>query len=435
MFACALVIGVVLSGQISVAQQRYTPAGSAAPVGTGNNPPGNATGPNTSSFVQPPPTNGGTNGSLTPITPGGSSNPFRSSPPADPTPPRTMPLLESNSVSPVSNQSQSPPAAYQVTPPPNNAAAAQPGAVLKPSAMMRAMLSAPNSTQLRGQPVSLVDVVAGAKSRDDQTHRVDAYWDLCSSVADYYLGLREQEELGKLRSYISRVGPTWQQFETEHAVRIGTSQRAALASQLRVASFTGHGTGNLPLPADTPHCASYLTHFEQVFPNGAPTEARELATLLPLRFTELKDAAAAVTRAEGWVDSVARNDSDGTGTLQALRLLALQRRAFVQIARDYNRRIARYSELATPGQVSPERLTGMLIKPSVSATATRSAAPAPPLNRQSGDSTSGPPRTFADELSSGTVDFDTNTRDTAVEPASATQTTSHKERSLLVAPK
>ena len=54
----------------------------------------------------------------------------------------------------------------------------------------------------------------------------------------------------------------------------------------------------------------------------------------------------------------------------------------MQIARDYNRRIARYSELATPGQVGAERLTGMLIKRRCG-DGHKSSMSAPPPNRQS----------------------------------------------------
>jgi hypothetical protein len=72
-----------------------------------------------------------------------------------------------------------------------------------------------------------------------------------------------------------------------------------------------------------------------------------------------------VVRAEAWLDWVASqrsSASDGTGAVRALELLALRRRAFVQIARDYNRRIARYAELAAPGEIDPRQLIGMLIK-------------------------------------------------------------------------
>src|SRR5262249_23135203 len=110
-----------------------------------------------------------------------------------------------------------------------------------------------------------------------------------------------------------------------------------------------------------------------------------LAQLLPMRYAELDDAAANIASAEEWLKGVASNSgaADSAGNLKALELLALQRRAFVQIARDYNRRIARYSELATPGQISPDRPAKLLNKPPRSPNSTRAGprrAPAdPPL--------------------------------------------------------
>jgi hypothetical protein len=440
MIAYALVVGVLLTGQLRAGDERYPGKqttdnpGSAATASPGN--------PGGSSLLPldnpPAPISTGANNSPPAATPSG-SNPFRSSPSSNPAPPRMLSLPESGAAPVGNNQSQTAPAAYEVSPP-NNAGQALPGTEMKPSAMMRAMLSAPPGSQLRGQPVSLAEVISGARTRAEQTQRVDAYWDLCSSVADYYLGLREQEELRRLRSVIPRVDENWQKTETQFATRIGTSQRAALASQLRVASLMGRGAGNLPLPSDAPHCAKYLTHFEQVFPNGAPPEARELAALLPSRYAELSDAGVAVTQAEQWTESVARNDSDGTGTSKALKLLALQRRAFVQIARDYNRRIARYTELATPGQVSAERLTSMLINSTVSSTARRPALPTPPRNRQSSDE-SAPLRTFVEGSASGVNTVSATTkRDDSIRPASGTESAAKaisepREEKSLVVPK
>jgi len=153
-------------------------------------------------------------------------------------------------------------------------------------------------------------------------------------------------------------------------------------------------------------------------------------------------ALAAVVRAEEWVDTVDTQrtaNSDGTGVLKSLELLALRRRAFVQIARDYNRRIARYAELAAPSQVQSEQLVAMLIKvDGRSGTATRSSVPPTPGNRQSRSGTEDSRQTFADEwapVGSG-GEFDTPQRDEAVAPASAEemQTFRPKERSLLVNP-
>jgi hypothetical protein len=285
----------------------------------------------------------------------------------------------------------------------------------------------------------LADVVAGAASRAEQTQRVEAYWDLCSSVADYYLGLREQDELRRLIATVPRIGAMLQQAEKQLAVRVGTSQRAALASQYRLASILGVGRESLPLPWDMPHCASYHTHFEEIFANRPSAEALELSKLLPLRYTELKAAAAAVSQAEAWVQTVAgaaNATSDGAGTTMALELLALNRRAFVQIARDYNRRIARYAELAAPGEIAADRLISMLIKRDGRSTATRASGLSAPPSRQSSRPTN-VPNTFAEnwQPASG-AHAATSIRDPAVEQASAESGNGpREERSLLVKPR
>jgi hypothetical protein len=152
-----------------------------------------------------------------------------------------------------------------------------------------------------------------------------------------------------------------------------------------------------------------------------------------MRYAELDEAATGVMGAEDWLKGViSRNEnSDADGNLKALELLALERRAFVQIARDYNRRIARYSELATPGQITPDRLTGMLIKHPGSTTA-------PPV-RQSGRVENSPPPTYANSANADDwlpVEKPSMTGaakvDPAVQPASAMQTSENKEHSLVI---
>jgi hypothetical protein len=242
-----------------------------------------------------------------------------------------------------------------------------------------------------------------------------------------------------LRSMLPRVGPTWEQAESELAVRLGTSREAAAASQLRLASWLGRGPASSALPADLPHCGSYHSRYEEIFAGRPVAEAQSLATLLPLRYAELKDAASAVTRAEEWLHAVAQNEKgDGTGTLRALEFLALRRRAFVQIARDYNRRIARYTELATPGEIGAERLVGMLIQRDTPSTATRNASPVVPPGRQSRDGSGTLRQTFADGEGwepAGQDRSGTAKRDEAVAPASGESRDSpREERSLLVKP-
>jgi hypothetical protein len=311
---------------------------------------------------------------------------------------------------------------------------------LKPSAMMKQMLTPPPGSQLTGNSTKLLDVVVGARTRHEQAHRIDAYWDLCSSVADYYLGVREQDDLRQLPSRLPRASATLQHFQAEFDVRLSTSKLAAVASQRRLASMMSAGGASLPLPADLPHCGSYQARYEEIFAERPSVEAQELAALLSSRYTELKDAAVAVTRAQAWIGQVVQGDSgEGIETLRALELLALRRRAFVQIARDYNRRIARYTELSTPGDIEAERLVGMLIKVSAPPTATRPKLPAGTNGRQSRGTSTAPPRTFARDEGWESVSrtaTEGRSRDEAVRPAAAeAQTAPRQERSLLVTPR
>ncbi len=437
MTAYALWIVLMLGSQVGAANDTYPILGSQQ-SGTTNAAAGTASGAAVTPMVAPPPAAS---------TPPVSVEPQRGS--GDPYGPQGQ-VGDSERGSLLPGGSNPPPPASGASPPPFSdllgqpessdsvAAPTSPATRLKPSAMMRAMLTAPRNAQLSGNSVTLIEVVAGAPSRAEQAQRVDAYWDLCSSVADYYLGLREQEELRRMESIAPPTGGAWQQAESELAVRIGTAQRAARASQLRLASSLGRGADNLPLPADMPHCGSYHSRFDEIFAGrlAFSAEAQELAALLPLRYAELKGAATAVTRAEEWLGIVARNDKgDGSGTLRALELWALRRRAFVQIARDYNRRIARYAELAAPGEISAERLIGMLIKSEHTSTATRSSSPAAPGDWQS--SAAGTPlRTFVDDAGWEPASEERSvggTRDDAVQPASGqSQQAPRQERSLLV---
>jgi hypothetical protein len=307
----------------------------------------------------------------------------------------------------------------------------------KPSSIMKQMLSAPAASQLTGTPVRLVDVVAGARSRQEQAQRIEAYWDLCSSVADYYLGVLEQAEMQTLRAKVPQAGPAMQQAEAKFAGRLQTSKQAAIASQRRLASMMG-SVVNLPLPADLPHCGSYQSRYAEIFGTRPSLEAKELAELLPLRYAELKDYAAAVVQTRAALDAVAARDSDGAATIRALELLALQRRAFVQLARDYNRRIARYAELSTPGEIGADRLIGLLIKRDNTPTATRPSLPSGTNGRQSNNSESTPLRTFAaDEGWESASQSVARIRDESVQPAAAAEKNPpvRVERSLLVSPR
>lgn len=463
MLAYALIVGIVFAGQLRPSDERYPPnAGTQTPPATGASTDSKGAGAGTSDPSGLLPLSGGASadnsgdiklggvmgsGSTAggavnsaagaPANPAappsgsgsatGSTNPFNMSQGAGGTPPR--PFSAAGSAAPLNGQSV--PAQYQERPNPY----ASGSSVMKPSSMMRAMLVPPTGTLLSGQPVKLVDIVSSARSRAEQTQRVEAYWDLCSSVTDYYLGLRE---LGELQRFGQSGGPMWQQVSAEMNTRNATALRAARASQMRLASMMGRGSDLMPLPEDAPHCASYNSHYSEIFPQGGPAEAKELDALLPLRYKELQIAAESVQKSEQLVDSFANGRGNFADGLNALELLALNRRAFVQIARDYNRRIARYSELASPGEVGAVRLTSMLIKTDVPATATKPSLQAPPPNTRS-STDAAPPKTFAEGASTSAGPIaNTSMRDEKVKSASGEESSksdAKKEHSLLIAPK
>ena len=248
----------------------------------------------------------------------------------------------------------------------------------EPTELIKAILTRPSDSQLTGTPIGLSEVMQSADSRAEQSERIEAYWDLCSATADYYLGLIEQRELAHLERQQPAMGAALRQADTELRARVATAQRSARAAQLRLASLMGRSlTSELPLPKDTPHCGEYITRYEDRFGKSNAPEAAELHALLPLRRAEIEAEAQAVARSEQWVHTVASSGAiDNTGILRALELLALHRRAFVQLTRDYNRKITRYTELATPGRLATGRLVAMLIRTAdAPAVAQRTAEP------------------------------------------------------------
>lgn len=242
-----------------------------------------------------------------------------------------------------------------------------------PATLMTGMFRAPAAPRLAGQPVKLEEVISAGSTRAEQTQLIYAYWDLCSSTVDYYLGLAEANELGRLRQQAGNGSAALNEAVEHWRTRIETSRLAATAAQRRLASMMS--SASLPLPGDKPLCGAYTTRYAEVFAGRGSQEAQVLAQLIPLRYDELTEAAAAVQRSELFAESVKQRDPTGEGMVRALELLALSRRAFVQIAKDYNRQITRYTELATPGRVDTDRLVAMLVERPSNATAASGARP------------------------------------------------------------
>jgi hypothetical protein len=234
--------------------------------------------------------------------------------------------------------------------------------------------------------------------------RVEAYWDVCVSVAEYYDCLRQLDEFRRLRQAAPRLNSVPDEIGATLSARRDAAERTALAAQHRLASMIGREAERLPLPMEAPHCGSYHTRYEQVFAGRPSPEADKLSRLIPMLHMQLQETCADVMRSEAWLSSLAaatKPAADGlTGELAgdaaflpSWELHSLRRRAFLHYVRDYNRRIARYVELAAPGPIDSEQLIGMLVKRDVPAMATRPSG-SPPRERQSSSDTR-PPQTYA----------------------------------------
>lgn len=295
---------------------------------------------------------------------------------------------------PASSEGEQPPASDTIT-----------SAEVKPSDLWKSLSSEPTKERLGGFPITLAEAVAGATSRGEQTARVVAYWDLAAAAADYYLALRESTELEALRQGIQRPSFAWDEARLALSSRVQAARTSAEVAQHRLQRLLRNAPdGELPLPSDRPHCGAYETRYEENFAGRDSAEALQLSELLPQLHQELRNDTARVSADQEALQAASQRrdpQSDGSELLQAYELFSLRRREFVRDARNYNVQIARYTELATPGQVGTGRLVAMLIgTPPGQAAAgnnsgiTRTSAEEPLDSPQQPRTT---PRTFAEE--------------------------------------
>jgi hypothetical protein len=236
----------------------------------------------------------------------------------------------------------------------------------KPSDLMRQLIKEPTASQLAGVQITLGEAVREARSRQDQTARAKAYWNLSAAVADYYLALLETTELGVLRQSVTSPNKQWDVRQREAQARVEVALRAAQGAQLQLHQLLRQtATSSLPLPGDVPHCGRYNAEYDEIFGARPDAIAKQLSELLPLRYADLRTQAQAIADAAAWREEMSRRRDpagDGLELLNSQDLLSLKRRAFIATARDYNQEIAAYTELAAPTEVAPDRLVAMMIR-------------------------------------------------------------------------
>ncbi len=299
---------------------------------------------------------------------------------------------------------------------------------IKPSELLRSLAGIPATGQLAGSPITLSEAVSGSTKRGEQTARVTAYWELSTALTDYYLALRETTELETLRQSISRPSFAWDEARLALSARVEAARLTAKAAQNRLQSLRRLAAGgDLPLTSDLPHCGAYETRYEENFAGRDSADALELSELIPQLHQQLRNQTASVEADRQWLQTVSQQrnpQTDGNILLKSYELLSLRRREFVREVSDYNIQIARYTHMASPGQVETQRLVAMLIETTTTTATsggdsaiTRTSAEEP-IDAQSPPRST--PRTFAEE------------ERPATQPESIPQ--SGEERSILVRP-
>jgi hypothetical protein len=262
-------------------------------------------------------------------------------------------------------------AAQPVAPPAETASPAERSTLVsgpKPTKLMQELMKAPAGAPLAGTPITLGEAVRDSRSRQDQTQRAKAYWDLAAAVADYYLAVLEAQELDAYRAGVSAPNKQWDIRQADARTRIDAARFAAQAAQLQLHTLLGGDASLLPpVPADVPHCGRYNAEYDEIFAARPDLVAKKLADVLSLRHAELRSMTQAVEDAKASLEqevTMRAATNDGAQLLNAQQLLSLQRRAFVARAREYNQEIATYTELAAPAEVPTDRLVAMMIRTS-----------------------------------------------------------------------
>lgn len=260
-------------------------------------------------------------------------------------------------------------AAQPFAPPAETASPAERSTLIsgpKPTKLMQELMKAPAGAPLAGTPITLGEAVRDSRSRQDQTQRAKAYWDLAAAVADYYLAVLEAQELDAYRASVAAPNKQWDVRQSDVRTRIDAARLAAQAAQLQLHTLLGGDASSLPpTPADVPHCGRYNAEYNEIFASRPDFVAKKLADVLSLRHAELRSMTQAIDDAKAALEqevTMRAAANDGTQLLNAQQLLSLQRRAFVARAREYNQEIATYTELAAPAEVPADRLVAMMIR-------------------------------------------------------------------------
>ena len=235
-------------------------------------------------------------------------------------------------------------------------------------ALLREALRARGEAAVQGHPVDLKTLLVPQSTGAGSLTRVQAYWRLATAIAAYHWSADEQRFLATVPVAADGDAVFWlgAARASAKAERAEARLAAVRAQRALAAAAPLAGTGELPLPADTPFVGAYRTHFKELHERGAAAEdLRQIDHSLPVMREVVDAQAEAVAAAAAMLPTVLEAYQQGQASLaqvlNAHERVRHHRRAFLTAVEQYNGQIATYAlSLALPA-LPGEQIAGMLI--------------------------------------------------------------------------
>ncbi len=233
--------------------------------------------------------------------------------------------------------------------------------------LLKHALTLPSGTAVAGQGVTLLDVLGKVTDRPKRLQIAHAYWQLTKLLGEYRFCLDESQQLQSIG--LGSVDANLLDSAQRAADReVAAMELAVLNAQYDLADIAGLDlSGQLPLPTDPPHIATYNTFFERIFAESTPPgQTRLLHRTLPLQHQVIGVRAEAVHAAEQAFQEVAESyraaQADAGDLFASLHEITVQQRAWMTAVARYNHSIADYALTVAGPETAGRQLVEILIR-------------------------------------------------------------------------
>lgn len=247
--------------------------------------------------------------------------------------------------------------------------------------LVRFLLTPPDSvtSQLRGEPKSLADVLEGVTQPPQRQLVTERYWELAESLANYHLSLIHANDIEECITRFSKEGTL---SENETAALVSARRRAAqqtaeskmtlaeaqcrLAEVLQASSPQANRNGLLAaIPTDIPNTLSYKTRYDQIKrEKPLSPQAALLNEAIPARYEMMLLYDKTVSEAlEAYRTLYYAGGTSAETLLSAADKLNDSKEMLIHCVTEYNKLIAAYVSETVGPEVRGSRLISTMIRP------------------------------------------------------------------------